>query len=172
MIDSHSYLSHPAPPHTIQLLVLDVDGVCTDGRFWSDGQSVAQQFHVHDGWGMKQLQAAGIPIAIISSRHTKAVSKRMAELGIQHVFQGESDKLSTLSTLADQLSIPLNHIAYVGDDRPDEPPMQAVGLPIAVANAVCAIKDIAFLTTHTAGGAGAVREVCEYLLHHHHTENL
>jgi 3-deoxy-D-manno-octulosonate 8-phosphate phosphatase (KDO 8-P phosphatase) len=149
----------------IQLLVLDVDGVLTDGRLYygARGESL-KVFHVRDGHGIKQVAAAGITVAIISGRRSAALARRARDLGIRHVTQGASDKLEALTKLLKSRSISLEHCACVGDDTPDAPILQAAGLAIAVADAHADALAAADLVTTRPGGYGAVREVCDWLL--------
>ena len=149
----------------VQLLVLDVDGVLTDGRlFYGPRGEALKVFHVRDGHGIKQVAAAGITVAIISGRRSTAVTRRARELGIRHVTQGANDKLGALTRLARSRSLALEHCACVGDDTPDAPMLQAAGLAIAVADAHGDALAHADLVTTRAGGHGAVREVCDWLL--------
>jgi 3-deoxy-D-manno-octulosonate 8-phosphate phosphatase (KDO 8-P phosphatase) len=149
----------------VRLLVLDVDGVLTDGRlFYGARGEVLKAFNVKDGSGIKQVAAAGITVAIISGRKSAAVSKRARELGIRHVTQGSNDKLVALTRLAKARNVPLELCACVGDDTPDMPMLQAAGLAIAVADAHADARAVADLVTTRAGGQGAVREVCDWLL--------
>ena len=150
----------------VRLLVLDVDGVMTDGRlhYDADGRE-AKVFHVRDGLGIKQLLAADVGVAVISGRSSTAVATRLAELGIGEVTLGRDDKLAALRELAGRLGMEsLNRVAYVGDDLPDLPAIQAVGLGIAVADAHPQLRDQARARTQLGGGQGAVREVCDLLL--------
>ena len=149
----------------IKLLILDVDGVLTDGKLWftSEGQEM-KSFHVHDGMGMTRLQQAGIPIAIITSRNSPIVSTRMQELGVQQVYQGQKSKSSAFEELLQKFNLTPSAVAYVGDDLPDLPVMQRVGLSVAVANATTPIKQQADWQTKNNGREGAVREVCEMIL--------
>ncbi len=149
----------------IQLLVLDVDGVLTDGRLYygARGESL-KVFHVRDGHGIKQVAAAGITVAIISGRRSPALTRRARELGIRHVTQGANDKLEALNRLAKSRSVALEHCACVGDDTPDAPILRAAGLAIAVADAHADALAAADLVTTKPGGHGAVREVCDWLL--------
>jgi len=149
----------------IKLLILDVDGVLTDGKIWltPDGNEM-KSFHAHDGMGIKNLQKTGIPVAVISSRNSSIVTKRMHELGVTHIYQGQTTKLSAFEELVSLLNIPKDAIAYVGDDLVDLPVMEQVGLSIAVANAVTSVKEQADWQTQTMGGHGAVREVCDRLI--------
>jgi 3-deoxy-D-manno-octulosonate 8-phosphate phosphatase (KDO 8-P phosphatase) len=149
----------------VQLLVLDVDGVLTDGRLFygAKGESL-KAFHVRDGHGIKRVGAAGIAVAIISGRKSAAVAKRARELGIKHVTQGATDKLAALTRLVTARKVPLEHCAVVGDDTPDRPILQVAGLAIAVADAHADALTAAHLVTSRPGGHGAVREVCDWLL--------
>jgi 3-deoxy-D-manno-octulosonate 8-phosphate phosphatase (KDO 8-P phosphatase) len=155
---------HPAL-RRVQLLVLDVDGVLTDGRLFYGAKGEAlKAFHVRDGHGIKQVSAAGITVAIISGRKSAAVARRARELGIKHVTQGATDKLAALTRLLKARKVPLEHCACVGDDTPDAPILQVAGLAIAVADAHADALAAAHLVTSRPGGHGAVREVCDWLL--------
>ncbi len=149
----------------VRLLVLDVDGVLTDGRLYYGirGESL-KVFNVKDGHGIKQVAAAGITVAIISGRRSAIVTRRARELGIRHVAQGVSDKLAALTKLSRLQSVPLEHCACVGDDTPDAPMLHAAGLAIAVADAHPDARAVADLLTTRPGGQGAVREVCDWLI--------
>jgi 3-deoxy-D-manno-octulosonate 8-phosphate phosphatase (KDO 8-P phosphatase) len=149
----------------IKCLILDVDGVLTDGAIWlTEHGTELKRFHIHDGVGIKRLQNAGVIIAIISGRSSASVTARMAELQVRHVYQGCPDKLAVFNELIHQLGIKASETAYVGDDLPDLPVMRAAGLSIAVANACAEVKAAAQWHTEKTGGAGAVREVCDRLL--------
>jgi 3-deoxy-D-manno-octulosonate 8-phosphate phosphatase (KDO 8-P phosphatase) len=149
----------------IRLLVLDVDGVLTDGRlFISPAGEEFKAFHVRDGSGLVALQRAGVTVAIISGRDSAAVTRRAAELGIRHMRQGVSDKGAELTALLRELGIAASETACVGDDTPDLPMLRAAGLAVAVADAHQAAKDVAHWITPSPGGHGAVREVCDLLL--------
>jgi 3-deoxy-D-manno-octulosonate 8-phosphate phosphatase (KDO 8-P phosphatase) len=149
----------------VQLLVLDVDGVLTDGRlhYGPKGESL-KVFHVRDGHGIKRVAEAGVAVAIISGRKSAAVARRARELGIRLVVQGSNDKLAALSRLAQSRGITLEHCACVGDDTPDAPILSAAGLGIAVADAHGDALAAADLVTTRRGGEGAVREVCDWLI--------
>jgi 3-deoxy-D-manno-octulosonate 8-phosphate phosphatase (KDO 8-P phosphatase) len=149
----------------VQLLVLDVDGVLTDGRLYygARGESL-KVFNVKDGHGIKQVSAAGITVAIISGRKSPIVTRRARELGIRHVSQGVTDKLAALARLAASRALSLEQCACVGDDTPDMPMLRAAGLAIAVADAHRDALGAAHLVTTLPGGRGAVREVCDWLL--------
>ncbi|MFO1426954.1 MAG: HAD-IIIA family hydrolase [Steroidobacteraceae bacterium] len=148
-----------------RLLVLDVDGVLTDGRLWfgPDGERL-KVFHVRDGHGIKQLAASGVAIAIVSGRRSAAVAARARELGIRHVRQGVADKLQALDALCAQLGIDRADCACIGDDTPDVPLMRAVGLAFAVRDAHPQARAAADVVTRLPGGRGAVREACDRLL--------
>lgn len=149
----------------VRLLALDVDGVLTDGRlyFAEDGQEF-KTFDTQDGHGIKMLQHAGIEVAIITGRTTKLVQRRAGNLGIKHLLQGREDKLVALRELTAELGIPLDEVAYVGDDWPDLPAILAAGFGVAVANAHAELRARADHVTTLAGGRGAVREVCDLIL--------
>jgi 3-deoxy-D-manno-octulosonate 8-phosphate phosphatase (KDO 8-P phosphatase) len=149
----------------VRLLVLDVDGVLTDGRLFYGAQGeMLKAFHVRDGHGIKQVQRAGIVVAIISGRKSAAVLRRAKGLGIKHVFQGVDDKLAALRKLAKKLKVSLDHCACIGDDTPDASILNACGLGIAVADAHADALAAADLETSKPGGHGAVREVCDWLM--------
>lgn len=148
----------------VRLLVLDVDGVLTDGRLQYDAQGrECKVFHVRDGYGIRQIIEAGFDVALISGRRSVPVEKRAEELGIQHVYLGVTDKVSVLKELAQKLKIDMANIAFVGDDAPDIGCLQAAGLAIAVADAHSDLDAVADWHTHLGGGQGAVREVCDLL---------
>lgn len=149
----------------VKLLVLDVDGVLTDGRLYYGAKGeLLKTFHVRDGHGIKQVSAAGIHVAIISGRKSAAVARRARDLGIRHVFQGVDDKLAALKKLAQSLKVSLEDCVCVGDDIPDAPILNACGLGIAVADAHADALAAADLETTRSGGHGAVREVCDWLV--------
>lgn len=150
----------------IRLAVFDVDGTLTDGRLWygEDGRE-AKLFHVHDGLGLKRLQANGVQVAFITARISHPVALRAEELGIAHVYQGQGDKRACLQSLLDALHLTPAQAAFTGDDLPDLPPMRLAGLAVAVANAHPWVAEAAHWQTRLAGGMGAAREVCDLLLH-------
>lgn len=149
----------------VKLAVFDCDGVFTDGRlFIGDDGAEYKAFHVHDGHGIRRLLAAGIEVAVISGRESAAVRRRMADLGVRHVFERVSDKVAVLRELQATLGIEAAATACTGDDLPDRAMMAAAGLAIAVANAASELDEVAHWRTDAPGGAGAVREVCDLLL--------
>jgi 3-deoxy-D-manno-octulosonate 8-phosphate phosphatase (KDO 8-P phosphatase) len=149
----------------IELLVLDVDGVLTDGRlyFGSRGEAL-KVFHVRDGHGIKLLMTAGVSIAAFSGRRSAAVAARMRELGVTTVVQGCVDKVKALQTLTRRLNIDPLACACIVDDTPDLPLMAAVGLAGAVADAHPVVLRAAHWISKAPGGRGAVRELCDALL--------
>lgn len=149
----------------IRLLVLDVDGVMTDGRLHYDAEGREfKSFHVRDGYGIKRVMAAGIDVAVISGRRSRSAAGRMDELGIRHVMLGREDKEAALDELLARLPVALAQVACVGDDAPDLPIMRRVALPVAVADCHASVAGAALWRTALPGGAGAVREVCDLLL--------
>ena len=149
----------------VRLVAFDIDGVFTDGRFYLSDEGIeSKAFHTQDGYGIRKLLDAGIAVAVISGRSSGAVAKRMAELKVRHVVQGCSDKVAALDEIIAKLGISTADCAYVGDDIPDLPVMKHIGFPIAVANAVPAVRELCGYTTTAGGGFGAVREVCELVL--------
>ena len=149
----------------LRLVAFDIDGVFTDGRFYlSDDGVESKAFNTQDGFGIRQLLDAGIVVAVISGRKSGAVERRMAELGVAHVIQGCKDKVAALGEIVAALGITTEQCAYVGDDIPDLPLLNAVGYSIAVANAVLDVRQQCDHTTSAGGGHGAVREVCELIL--------
>ena len=153
------------PPSQVSLVVLDVDGVLTDGRLWygSDGESL-KVFDVRDGHGIKNLIAAGIGVAVISGRRSGAVTARMRELGVADVAQGVKDKARALAELLKRNAIEAKRVACLVDDTPDLGLMAAVGLPAAVADAHPEVLAVAQHVTRAKGGRGAVREFCDWLV--------
>ncbi len=149
----------------IRLLVLDVDGVLTDGRLYFGARGEAlKAFHVRDGVGLRQLQRAGLTVAVISGRRSRMVAARCRELGVSHVLQGVADKLAALRQLCARLKLTPAACACVGDDLPDVPLMRAAALAFAVADAHHSARRAADVVTRLPGGRGAVREVCDHLL--------
>jgi 3-deoxy-D-manno-octulosonate 8-phosphate phosphatase (KDO 8-P phosphatase) len=149
----------------IRLLVLDVDGVLTDGRLYlSASGEEFKVFHVRDGSGLVAVRRAGIEVAIISGRDCAAVVRRAAELGIRYVRQGVADKGAELDALLGEFGFAADETACVGDDTPDAPLLQRAGLAVGVADAHPALLAAAHWVTQAKGGRGAVREVCDLLL--------
>jgi len=149
----------------VRLLVLDVDGVMTDGRLYFDAQGEAlKAFHVHDGLGLKLAMRAGIEILVLSGRRSEAVSVRCHELGVRLVEQGCEDKVAALDRWLTQLKVSREEALCLVDDSSDVPLMRAVGIAVAVADAHREALEAADRVTVLQGGRGAVREVCDWLL--------
>ncbi len=149
----------------IKLLVVDVDGVLTDGGIILDNEdNEFKSFHVRDGHGIKMLMRAEIKIAMITGRYSKVVERRARELGITDVFQKCCDKRVAYRQLAEKYFLGDSEIAYIGDDIVDVPILKRSGLSVAVADADDEVKAVAMMVTKKGGGRGAVREVCDFLL--------
>ena len=150
----------------IRLLILDVDGVLTDGRLYygADGAEF-KAFHAQDGSAMKMLMGAGIPIAIITGRRSEAVQRRARELGVAWLYDGVSDKARALEALSAESGIAAEYMAHVGDDIADLALFDRVGMSFSVPDAHPMVAAAAHCVTERAGGAGAVREVCDLILH-------
>ena len=149
----------------VRLLSLDVDGVMTDGGlYYTDDGRISRKYNVKDGVGIKRAMDAGIQIVIISAGVSGSVPERAETLGIEHVFTGVEDKRAVLETLCDELGIGLDEGAHMGDDLNDVPLLQAVGCPIAVADAQPEAWDAALIITEQNGGNGAIREICDVLV--------
>jgi 3-deoxy-D-manno-octulosonate 8-phosphate phosphatase (KDO 8-P phosphatase) len=149
----------------IKVLVLDVDGVLTDGAIELPEEGpLTQRFSTQDGCALKLWQRAGHTVAIISGRRSGAVARRAAELGISEIRQGCGDKLAAYEALLRGSGATDGTVCYVGDDLPDLGPMRRCGLPVAVANAVSRVKQASGYVTCRPGGSGAVAEVIELIL--------
>jgi 3-deoxy-D-manno-octulosonate 8-phosphate phosphatase (KDO 8-P phosphatase) len=149
----------------VRLLILDVDGVLTDGRIILDNDgNEFKAFHVRDGHGIRMLIKAGIMVAIITGRHSKVVKRRAQELGITEVFQKCYKKTVAYEQLLGKFGLRDEETAYIGDDIVDISIMRRAGLPAAVADAAVETKAEAAFITKNSGGRGAVREVCDLIL--------
>jgi 3-deoxy-D-manno-octulosonate 8-phosphate phosphatase (KDO 8-P phosphatase) len=149
----------------IQLLMMDVDGVLTDGRIWQD--SVGREFKtfdVKDGHGIVMAHRARLKTALISGRESESTVQRAKELGIEIVFQKIWNKIEVYERILTEINLAPEQVAYMGDDLIDIPLLRRVGLAVAVADAVDEVKKVAHLVTLRAGGQGAVREVIELIL--------
>jgi 3-deoxy-D-manno-octulosonate 8-phosphate phosphatase (KDO 8-P phosphatase) len=146
----------------LKILILDVDGVMTDGRiFWLDGHGWTRHFHIKDGYGLKILMKAGIQVAIISGGDSKDVRTRMEFLKIQHVFLGDEDKTKALEKIKTATGFTYEQMAFMGDDLFDIPVIERVGFSATVPHAVDPVKVRAHYVTESPGGWGAVREVAD-----------
>lgn len=149
----------------VELLVLDVDGVLTDGSLWySDRGEELKRFHVRDGLGLKLWQKAGGRAAILSGRRSEAVARRAAELGLHPVIQGSDDKAAGFARLLAETGTTADRVCGVGDDLPDLPFLSQCGLAVAVGDAAPEVQAAADHVTAAPGGRGAVREAVEWLL--------
>lgn len=149
----------------IRLLILDVDGVLTDGTLYygADGEHI-KAFNVRDGQGLVSLQQTGVQVAIITKRESPIITKRMQDLGISLVFQGQKDKVPAFQQLLHDLKITPEQVAMVGDDLPDLPLILMSGMGITVADGAATVKEYADWVTPSKGGRGAVRDVCEAIM--------
>jgi 3-deoxy-D-manno-octulosonate 8-phosphate phosphatase (KDO 8-P phosphatase) len=153
------------PLSNIQLLILDIDGVLTDGRLYFGAKGEALKvFHVRDGHGIKLLMAAGVQVAAFSGRRSGATAARLRELRVPTIVQGCSDKLAAFTQLTKRLKVDPLNCACIVDDTPDLPLMLAVGLAAAVADAHPVVLSAAHWIARSPGGLGAVRELCDALL--------
>ncbi len=149
----------------IRLLVLDVDGVLTSGNLLYTKEAIHYKaFHVLDGLGIKLLKKTGIEVGIITSCKSDIIKRRAQDLGLQHIYQGQDDKLISYEELKQKLNLSDQQIAYVGDDLPDLPIIRRVGLGMTVANAPQILQEQAAYVSKTPGGQGAVREICELIM--------
>jgi 3-deoxy-D-manno-octulosonate 8-phosphate phosphatase (KDO 8-P phosphatase) len=149
----------------IKLLILDVDGVLTDGRvFWLEGHGWTRQFHVKDGYGLKLLMKAGIQVAVMSGGDSKDVRTRVEFLKVQHIFLGDEDKGKALDQLLQKTGLPLDQFAFIGDELFDVPVLSRVGFAATVPHAVQKVKDSAHFVTESQGGFGAVREITDAIM--------
>jgi 3-deoxy-D-manno-octulosonate 8-phosphate phosphatase (KDO 8-P phosphatase) len=148
----------------IRCLVLDVDGVLTDGRIYYGDAGPLRAFDVQDGLAVTWFRKFLGPVAVITGLESEAVRKRGADLRIEHVVQGSRDKLADLRRLLPALGVSIEQVAAIGDDLPDAALLRVCGFPIAPANAVPEVRRVARLVTSRSGGRGAVREAVEFLL--------
>jgi 3-deoxy-D-manno-octulosonate 8-phosphate phosphatase (KDO 8-P phosphatase) len=149
----------------IRLAIFDVDGVLTDGGLhYSDSGEETKVFDARDGHGLKMLKESGVELAIITSRTSSCVARRAAELGIELLFQGVKDKVSTFQILAAQLGLEPLACAYMGDDWLDLPVLIRAGLALSVPEAPASVRSRVHYVTRLGGGRGAVREACELIM--------
>ena len=150
---------------SVQLLLLDVDGVLTDGSVTWTNEGVEQKtFHTHDGLGIRLWQRAGGSVGIVTGRSSRAVQYRAEELGIAIVRQGIDDKLAETEAILAECGLSWEQVAFIGDDLPDLPVVLRCGLGVAVADACAEVTAAAAIVTRLPGGRGAVREVIEQML--------
>jgi 3-deoxy-D-manno-octulosonate 8-phosphate phosphatase (KDO 8-P phosphatase) len=149
----------------VKVLLMDCDGVLTDGRVWlTEDQDEQKAFHTRDGQGISLMHRAGLRTGIITGRKSSAVDRRAHDLKIAYVHQFAKDKIKALDEIIAEAGVSAEECAFVGDDVADIPPMRRVGLAVAVADAVEETKQAAHYVTEFKGGRGAVREVCELIL--------
>jgi len=149
----------------IRLLLLDVDGILTDGKlYFSNSGEESKAFHSLDGHGIKMLMRAGVAVGIITGRKSTIVTNRASDLGIDILYQGREDKIDVLTEIIATTGITADAIAYAGDDLPDLPVLQAVGLSFSVPGAHPDLKGAVNAITTRPGGEGAVREITDFIL--------
>ena len=149
----------------IKLLLLDVDGVLTDGKlYYSNSGEEMKAFSTLDGHGIKMLMKNGVQVGIITGRSSDLLARRASELGIEILYQGQSDKVAALQDALKRIDSSADCVAMVGDDFPDLPVMRLVGLGVAVANAHPDVATRAEVLTERSGGTGAVREATDFIL--------
>lgn len=157
-----------AKARDIKLLLLDVDGVLTDGRLlYSEGNSESKSFHTQDGFGLRLLREGGVDTGIITARNSVVVARRAAELQMKHIYQGAGNKDLAFREILSTTGLKPYQVAYMGDDWLDLVVLQLAGLAIAPANAVQEVKETVHFVTSQPGGHGAVREACALILEGH-----
>jgi 3-deoxy-D-manno-octulosonate 8-phosphate phosphatase (KDO 8-P phosphatase) len=150
----------------LKLMIFDVDGVMTDGTlYYSERGEELKAFNIQDGHGIKMLRQYGVEVALITARNSRAVELRAANLGIAHLYQGVEDKRGAYAALLTQLGLAAEQSGYMGDDLLDLPLLTRCGFAATVPAAPEALKSRAHFVSHAQGGRGAVREVCEFILH-------
>lgn len=150
---------------SIRLLILDVDGVLTNGIIYYGNDGILLKgFHIHDGMGIKLLKKSGVALAVISGKNSDAVARRLQELEIEHVYLGHGNKLPAYEELKQKLGVSDEAVAFMGDDLPDLPVLRRAGLAISVPQAPEIIRQHVDLITKKKAGKGAVREACEFIM--------
>lgn len=149
----------------VRLMIFDVDGILTDGslHYGPDGE-VHKTFNVLDGHGIKLLQQSGVAAAIISARKSEIVARRASDLGIRHLYQGVHDKLTAFQQLLEHTALAAEHCGFIGDDVIDLPVLTRVGFAASVPNAHPEVRSRVHHVTQAAGGRGAARELCDFIL--------
>ncbi len=160
-------MSETVRASAIRLIVSDVDGVWTSGKilYLGDGREI-KDFHVRDGLAVKLAQKAGLSVAVITSRSSKALERRCRELGITELVQGASSKLSEMQRLVKRLEMDMSEVCYIGDDLPDLAPIEAAAISAAPSDAVAEVLETVTWRLQAAAGRGAFRELVEMLLRH------
>ena len=150
---------------SVRLLILDVDGVLTDGKvIYTDSGEEIKRFDVRDGHGLKLLMRSGIDVTLLTGRESRVVLHRARDLGIEHVYQKALNKIEVYETILTKRNLKDKEVGFVGDDLVDLPVLRKVGFSAAVPDAVPEVKEIVDYVTSKKGGEGAVREICELLL--------
>jgi len=150
---------------SVRCIVLDVDGVLTDGRIVMDDRGTEwKSFDVRDGLRIVMARKRGMKVVFLTGRESAAVSRRAAELSVDHVFQGVRDKAEAMSSLLRETGLGRERVAYLGDDIPDLPAMRAAGLAGAVSDAAPEVLDASDWRSRRAGGKGAAGEFIEFIL--------
>lgn len=149
----------------IKLLLLDVDGVLTDGSIvYSHSGTEMKAFSTRDGFGIRLLQEAGVEVGLITARTSEAVQRRAQDLNLRHVYQGVRNKIEAFTAILAEQQLQAAQVAYMGDDWLDLPLLARVGLAVTVADAAREVKEVAHYITKRPGGCGAVRELCDLLI--------
>ena len=149
----------------IKLLLLDVDGVMTDGGvYFTERGDEAKKFDIHDGYGIAKLRKSGVIVGIVTGRTSQLVITRARELGISEVHQNLENKLEAYEQIRTKFNLTDQQVAYIGDDEPDIPPMKKAGFAACPASAVAAVRREADFICRNRGGEGAVREVVDIIL--------
>lgn len=165
-IPAKDYAQALAKAKGIRLMIFDIDGVMTSGAlYYTEAGETMKVFHVHDGHGLKKLQNAGIQTAVISGRQSPALTKRLTDLGINHIYTGYSqDKIPAFENLLQVAGVAVAQCGMMGDDEPDLPIMERCGFTIAPPLAFHSVRAKVDWITHIEAGKGAVREACELIL--------
>jgi 3-deoxy-D-manno-octulosonate 8-phosphate phosphatase (KDO 8-P phosphatase) len=162
---SESWLATLPKAKDIKLLLLDVDGVLTDGNLiYSHEGKESKSFNTQDGFGLRMLQDSGVKVGIITARSSQALERRGQDLKISYLYQGSSNKLDAYKEIINKSGLKPYQIAYMGDDWLDLVLLKRVGLAVAPANAVIEVREMVHYTTEQSGGGGAVRELCDLIL--------
>ncbi len=149
----------------IRLVILDIDGILTDGRIVYDNKgNELKFFDVHDGFGIVLLRRAGIDTVIMTAKRSNVVSRRAKDFKVKHLYQNCFDKLKTFNEVLEEFDIPAKEICFMGDDLIDIPVLKRVGFAVSVPNAVDEAKEAAHYITKRQGGRGAVREICDLII--------
>lgn len=150
----------------VTLLILDVDGVLTDGALYlGDEKEYFKAFHVHDGLGIRLLLSTGVNVAVITARQSPIVTHRLESLGVTDIHQGVQQKFEVYQALLSAYQLTAEQVAYMGDDLPDLKPLADCGFGVCVPEAQPMLQDAAVMVTEKGAGRGAVREVCDFIMH-------